>query len=162
MTNYFNIGEEVKTEEGRVGFVVHSHESLQMVTVILFDTGDVMNYPANKVIRPKSYRHPKAEIIMHWIHGGRIQYRTRKNAMEEYKYDWKDWVNGFSMTPNFSSDTTEYRITPVMVTRKFRIGMTKDKELKIYFEEPTLEDAYGLDAFSRWVTPNWEEFTTEA
>jgi len=96
---------------------------------------------------PKHPPHKYADVIKHWADGGEIQ----------YQYDGKYWVDYESSTniPNVRAGCFIWRIKPEVKTISYRVGITKDNQVKVYHEEPTLDDAYGSDAFKDWLDPEW-------
>ena len=156
---YFEIGKDVNTTLGR-GTITGIDNTHDYCIVLIDSDNKEHELPFSNIFKLTEDSHPKKSVILHWVNGGKIQYRTRESAMKFYSEDWRDWIYGFSMTPQFSSENVEYRIKPNMVTRKFRVGMTKGRELRIYFEEPI--QPFGIDQFSHWISPEWVTFEVEA
>ena len=102
---------------------------------------------------PKHPPHKYADVIKHWADGGEIQ----------YQYDGKYWVDYESSTniPNVRAGCFIWRIKPEVKTISYRVGITKDNQVKVYHEEPTLDDAYGSDAFKDWLDPEWRAVEVE-
>lgn len=98
--------------------------------------------------------HKYAGVIKHWADGGEIQYKHREST------NWNTYV--FPKTfPYVDSHEVIWRIKPEVKTIRYRVGITKDNQVKVYHEEPTLDDAYGSDAFKDWLDPEWRSVEVE-
>lgn len=102
---------------------------------------------------PKYPPHKYADVIKHWADGGEIQ----------YQYNGSYWVDYESSTniPNIKAGCFIWRIKPEVKTIRYRVALTKDNQVKVYHEEPTLDDAYGSDAFKEWLDPEWRSVEVE-
>lgn len=97
--------------------------------------------------------HKYADVIKHWADGGEIQ----------YQYDGRHWVDYESSTniPNVKAGCFIWRIKPEVKTISYRVGITKNNQVKVYHRAPTLDDAYGSDAFKDWLDPEWRSVEVE-
>lgn len=97
--------------------------------------------------------HKYASVIKHWADGGEIQ----------YQYDGRHWVDYESSTniPNVKAGCFIWRIKPEVKTISYRVGITKNNQVKVYHRAPTLDDAYGSDAFKDWLDPEWRSVEVE-
>lgn len=100
---------------------------------------------------PKHPPHKYADVIKHWADGGEIQYK--------YDCGWIDYES--RCLPNVDGTYHTWRIKPEVKTISYRVGITKDNQVKVYHEEPTLDDAYGSDAFKEWLDPEWRAVAVE-
>jgi len=100
---------------------------------------------------PKHPPHKYADVIKHWADGGEIQYK--------YDCGWIDYES--RCLPNVDGIYHNWRIKPEVKTISYRVGITKDNQVKVYHEEPTLDDAYGSDAFKEWLDPEWRAVEVE-
>lgn len=98
---------------------------------------------------PKYPPHKYADVIKHWADGGEIQFKYQGST------NWETYE--FPKTfPFVNSSAHNWRIKPEVKTISYRMGITKDNQIKVYHEEPTLDDAYGSDAFKDWLDPEWK------
>lgn len=103
---------------------------------------------------PKHPPHKYADVIKHWADGGEIQYKHREST------NWNTYV--FPKTfPYVDSHEVIWRVKPEVKTIRYRAGITKDNQVKVYHEAPTLDDAYGSDAFKDWLDPEWRSVEVE-
>ena len=102
---------------------------------------------------PKHPPHKYADVIKHWADGGEIQ----------YQYNGSYWVDYESSTniPNIKAGCFIWRIKPEVKSIRYRIALTKDNQVEVYHEEPTLDDAYGSDAFKDWLDIEWRTVEVE-
>lgn len=98
--------------------------------------------------------HEYADIIKHWADGGEIQYKYQGST------NWETYAFIKSF-PHVDSPDLIWRIKPEVKTISYRMGITKDNQVKVYHEEPTLDDAYGSDAFKDWLDPEWRSVEVE-
>lgn len=100
---------------------------------------------------PKYYPHKYADVIKHWADGGEIQ----------YKYDggWVDYES--RCLPNIDGTYHAWRIKPEVKSIRYRVGITKDNQVKVYHKVPTLNDSYSSDAFKDWLDPEWRSVEVE-
>jgi len=108
------------------------------------------------IIVEKRNKHKNYDVIVHWANGGEIQ---TKSGDREYK----DWVPvfGFKQSPNFDNDSIEFRIKPKTEIKKYRLALLKNNELKVFENEPSLDDAFGENAFLRWIDSSWKHIEVE-
>ena len=102
-------------------------------------------------------RHKYYDVILHWAGGGEIQFRFIYETDEE----WRTFVFGIAEEPAFCNDALVWRIKPKTKTIRYRNAMLKNNEVVVFTSEPTLEDAYGDNAFLRWLDPEWKEVEVE-
>ena len=103
---------------------------------------------------PKHPPHKYADVIKHWADGGEIQYKYQGST------NWETYAFHKSF-PHVDSPDLIWRIKPEVKTISYRVGITKDNQIKVYHEEPTLDDAYGSDAFKEWLDPEWRAVEVE-
>lgn len=103
---------------------------------------------------PKYPPHKYADVIKHWADGGEIQYKYQGST------NWETYAFIKSF-PHVDSPDLIWRIKPEVKTISYRVGITKDNQIKVYHEEPTLDDAYGSDAFKEWLDPEWRAVAVE-
>ena len=97
---------------------------------------------------PKHPPHKYAEVIKHWADGGEIQFKYQGST------NWETYAFIKSF-PYVDSPDLIWRIKPEVKTISYRMGITKDNQIKVYHEEPALDDAYGSDTFKDWLDPEW-------
>lgn len=105
-------------------------------------------------LAPKYPPHKYADVIKHWVDGGEIQFK-HQGLIGWNNYELSE---GF---PYVDSPNFIWRIKPEVKTISYRMGITKDNQIKVYHEEPTLDDAYGSDAFKEWLDPEWRAVAVE-
>lgn len=103
---------------------------------------------------PKHPPHKYADVIKHWADGGEIQYKYQKST------NWETYAFIKSF-PHVDSPDLIWRIKPEAKNISYRVGITKDNQVKVYHEEPTLDDAYGSDAFKDWIDHEWRTVAVE-
>lgn len=103
---------------------------------------------------PKHPPHKYADVIKHWADGGEIQFKYQGST------NWETYAFIKSF-PHVDSPDLIWRIKPEVKTISYRVGITKDNQIKVYHEEPTLDDAYGSDAFKEWLDPEWRAVAVE-
>lgn len=131
----------------------------------LWDSTNVERYSKPKyltlierkqVSEPKTKHSPHkyADVIKHWADGGEIQFKYQGLT------NWRTYEFPKSF-PYVDSPDLIWRIKPEVKTISYRVGITKDNQIKVYHEEPTLDDAYGSDAFKEWLDPEWRAVAVE-
>lgn len=103
---------------------------------------------------PKHPPHKYADVIKHWADGGEIQYKYQEST----KWETYEFTKSF---PHVDSPDLVWRIKPEVKTISYRVGITKDNQIKVYHVAPTLDDAYGSDAFKDWLDPEWRTVEVE-
>ena len=100
-------------------------------------------------------RHKYYDVIMHWAGGGDVEFISNcsKNSC------WVKLQN--DEYPYFNEEQLQWRIKPKTKTIRYRNALLKNNEVVALTSEPTLEDAYGLTAFLRWIDPEWKEIEVE-
>ena len=101
--------------------------------------------------RLKYYAHKYADVIKHWADGGEIQYK--------YDCGWIDYES--RCLPNVDGTYHTWRIKPEAKNISYRVGITKDNQVKVYHKVPTLNDSYNSDAFKDWLDPEWRSVEVE-
>ncbi len=167
----FQVGDRVKFEYGGItdyGTVVEVGDS------IYTDYGNVWAFWENTKMKqnaareyltllsrkeqpnpmPKYYPHKYADVIKHWADGGEIQFKYQGST------NWETHASPKSF-PYVDNPDLIWRIKPEVKSIRYRIALTKDNQVKVYHEEPTLDDAYGSDAFKDWLDPEWRSVEVE-
>lgn len=103
---------------------------------------------------PKYYPHKYADVIKHWADGGEIQCKHQKST------NWETYAF-IKIFPHVDSPDLIWRIKPEVKTISYRVGITKDNQVKVYHKVPTLNDSYSSDAFKDWLDPEWRSVEVE-
>lgn len=98
--------------------------------------------------------HKYADVIKHWADGGEIQFKYQGPT------DWETYAFPESF-PHVGSPYFIWRIKPEVKTISYRVGITKDNQVKVYHKVPTLNDSYSSDAFKDWLDPEWRSVEVE-
>lgn len=110
-----------------------------------------------QVSEPKTKHSPHkyADVIKCWADGGEIQFK------HTLKDEWITYANREELPYIGPHSSYSWRIKPEVKTLRYRTGLTKDNQIKIYTEQPMLDDAYGPDAFVKWIDNEWKTFSVE-
>jgi len=104
--------------------------------------------------------HKYAAVITHWAHGGEIQVQSIDGVWHDYEDQQVPPslidIHDFEATKVFG-----WRIKPNTKIIRFRTAMTNDNTVKLFTEDPMLDDAYGPDGFKHWIDPEWKTVTVE-
>lgn len=101
-----------------------------------------------------SNKHPQYEVIVHWASGGKIQYLDHDRKWVDYNWTFEEDTPTFHVYENL-------RIKPVTKKIRCRMALLKNNKIVVMYDNPTLEDAYGDDAFVKWIDPEWKEVEVE-
>lgn len=105
-------------------------------------------------LAPKHHPHKYADVIKHWADGGEIQFKYQGST------NWETYAFHKSF-PYVDSPDLIWRIKPEAKTISYRVGITKDNQVKVYHKVPTLNDSYSSDAFKDWLDPEWRSVEVE-
>lgn len=133
---------------------------------VLWDNTNIKQYSKPKyltlierkqVSEPKTKHSPHkyADVIKCWADGGEIQFK------HTLKDEWITYANREELPYIGPHSSYSWRIKPEVKTLSYRTGLTKDNQIKIYTEQPMLDDAYGPDAFVKWIDNEWKTFSVE-
>lgn len=168
----YQVGDRVKFERGDCvdyGTVVEMDGSVYTGcgrVWALWDSTNVEQYSKPKYLtlierkqapKPKFNHEPfkYATVLKHWADGGDIQFK------HTLKDEWITYANREELPYIGPHSSYSWRIKPEVKTLRYRIGLTKDNQIKIYTEQPMLDDAYGPDAFVKWIDNEWKTFSVE-
>lgn len=146
-------------------------DSTTKVWVLYDDTNEAVygheNYlfPVEDAIEPKQAPllfepHKYAAVITHWAHGGEIQFQS----IDGVWHDYEDRQVPPSLIDIHDFEATKvfgWRIKPNTKIIRFRTAMTNGNTVKLFTEDPMLDDAYGPDGFKHWIDPEWKTVTVE-
>lgn len=171
----YQVGDRVKFELGDCidyGTVVEVDNSVYTTdgnVWALWDSTNIKQYSKPKYLTlierkqtPKPIMkyppHKYSTLLKHWLDGGEIQYRVINT-----EHNWTDYTHRYPpyICDDEYSNPREWRIKPEVKTLRYRAGLTKDNQIKIYTEQPMLDDAYGPDAFVKWIDNEWKTFSVE-
>lgn len=93
--------------------------------------------------------HKFHNVIVHWASGGKIQYMN-DGEWVDYYFDIEEDTPAFHFYEN-------WRIKPKTVKIKYRTALLKNNKISVLYENPSVDDAYGDDAFLKWIDPEWKE-----
>ena len=167
----YQVGDRVKFERGDYvdyGTVVEMDNSVYTTDGsiwALWDSANIEQYSKpeyltlierKQVSEPKTKHSPHkyADVIKCWADGGEIQSKNLGST------NWRTYEFPKSF-PYVDSPDLIWRIKPEVKTIRYRVALTKDNQVKVYHEEPTLDDAYGSDAFKDWLDPEWRSVEVE-
>lgn len=97
--------------------------------------------------------HKLHDVIVHWASGGKIQYHNNEEWMD-YNWTFEETTPAFHIYEN-------WRIKPATKKIRCRMALLKNNKIVVMHDNPTLEDAYGDDAFLKWIDPEWKEVEVE-
>ena len=166
----YQVGDRVKFELGDCidyGTVVEVDNSVCTTdgnVRVLWDSTNIEQYSKPKYItlierkqvsepKTKHSPHKYADVIKCWADGGEIQFKYED-------IQWSDYCDKNNI-PNVDSSYIIWRIKPETKIISYRVGITKDNQVKVYHEPPTLDESYGSDAFKEWLDPEWRTIEVE-
>lgn len=98
-------------------------------------------------------KHKFHNVIVHWASGGNIQYHNNEEWMD-YKFTFEETTPAFHIYEN-------WRVKPATKKIRCRTALLKNNKIVVMHDNPTLDDAYGDDAFVKWIDPEWKEVEVE-